>query len=244
MLDNKQLAIVESDSTIYLWDLENNKLERHPTPKEISLQGVGFTPDGKLMIATTVKEEESVCLSELLDQRFQELAKCLKTPNENALIPGRVTFSPDGKRAAISYLAGDDVYTPKTLEIGAADAVGMVVAVPWHISAQSDQSKFVTTSKSLWGNVDVNWRTVMSYDATMALIEGLKKAPTRDGLVKALRSPKFTVKGATGEVKFTSGDRHRDPDQSDDEIQLVKIKASDPQSSSGFHYEFIGASID
>ena len=111
---------------------------------------------------------------------------------------------------------------------GAADAEGMIIAIPWHISAS--QSDFPKTSKELWGEVDVNWRTAMSYDATMALIEGLKDKPTREGLAQTLRSEDFTAKGATGNVKFKSGDRDRG-------IQLVEIQAN-LKSRSGFGYDF------
>ncbi len=139
----------------------------------------------------------------------------------------------------LPLLGGDDVYTPKTLEIGAEDANGMIVAIPWHISAS--QTDFRDTSQTLW-KADVNWRTAMSYDATMALIEGLKNNPTRKGLAQTLRSQNFMAEGATGMVMFNqSGDRMGDRNR---RIQLVKIKAKGSKSRSGFHYEFIGASID
>lgn len=105
----------------------------------------------------------------------------------------------------LPLLGGDDVYTPKTLKDGGADAGEMVVAVPWHILAS--QTDFPETSRSLW-KADVNWRTAMSYDATIALIEGLKNNPTREGLAQSFRSKDFTAKGETGEVKFNQfGDR-------------------------------------
>ena len=128
----------------------------------------------------------------------------------------------------LPLLGGDDVYAPKTLKDGAADADGIIVAVPWHILAS--KTDFPKTFRKLWG-ADVNWRTAMSYDATKALIEGLKNNPTREGLAQTLRSQGFTAKGATGEVKFNkSGDRER-------EIQLVEIQANS-KSRSGFGYDF------
>jgi branched-chain amino acid transport system substrate-binding protein len=128
----------------------------------------------------------------------------------------------------LPLLAGDDVYAPKVLKEGAKDSVGMVVAVPWHILAS--QTNFTDTSRQLW-KADVNWRTAMSYDATMALIEGLNNNHTREGLAQTLHSQDFTAKSAaTGEVKFKSGDRDRG-------IQLVEIQA-DPQSRSKTGYDF------
>ncbi|MEA5518808.1 ABC transporter substrate-binding protein [Limnoraphis robusta] len=128
----------------------------------------------------------------------------------------------------LPLLGGDDVYTPKILKDGGADAGEMVVAVPWHILAS--QTDFPETSRSLW-KADVNWRTAMSYDATIALIEGLKNNPTREGLAQSLRSKDFAAKGATGEVKFNQfGDR-------DQNIQLVKIQPNS-KSRSKYGYDF------
>ncbi|MFB2976591.1 ABC transporter substrate-binding protein [Microseira sp. BLCC-F43] len=132
----------------------------------------------------------------------------------------------------LPLLGGDDLYTLKTLQVGRADADGMIVAVPWHIFA-SDSNNFRDTSRRLW-KADVNWRTAMSYDATRALIAAIQKNPnpTREGLAQILHSEDFRAKGATGEVTFNqSGDRdHRG-------IQLVKIKA-DPKYRFGSGYGF------
>jgi ABC-type branched-subunit amino acid transport system substrate-binding protein/WD40 repeat protein len=128
----------------------------------------------------------------------------------------------------LPLLGGDDVYTPKTLKDGGADAGEMVVAVPWHILAS--QTNFPETSRNLW-KADVNWRTAMSYDATKALIEGLKNNPTREGLAQSFRSKDFTAKGETGEVQFNQfGDR-------DQNIQLVKIQPNS-KSRSKYGYDF------
>ncbi|MBW4566220.1 MAG: caspase family protein [Mojavia pulchra JT2-VF2] len=131
----------------------------------------------------------------------------------------------------LPLLSGDDVYTPKILEEGKDNAVEMVVAVPWHIL--TSQNNFPNTSRKLW-KADVNWRTAMSYDATVALIEGLKNTPTpptREGLAQILRSQKFIAKGATGEVKFDAKGEHNQG------IQLVKIQAN-PKSRSKSGYDF------
>jgi branched-chain amino acid transport system substrate-binding protein len=104
----------------------------------------------------------------------------------------------------------------------------MVVAVPWHILSDP-QAAFVRQSRQLWG-ADVNWRTAMSYDAAIALIAGLKRDPTRQGLQQALSAPGFSAVGATGTVRFLpSGDRN----QAD---QLVTIQAG---TRSGFGFDFV-----
>jgi branched-chain amino acid transport system substrate-binding protein len=128
----------------------------------------------------------------------------------------------------LKMLAGDDVYSPKTLAVGGAAAQGMVVAVPWHILA-NPQAPFVSSSRALW-RADVNWRTAMAYDAAEALIAALKRTPTRPGIQQALADPNFTAEGATGTVRFLqSGDRNQ-------AVQLVEVK---PGSRSGYNYDFV-----
>jgi len=138
-------------------------------------------------------------------------------------------------RQRLELLGGDDVYSPKTLEVGQEAAEGMVVAVPWHIDAHRD-SPFVSQSKQLWvGNV--NWRTATAYDATKALIGAfaqrllgsIERDPTRTGVQQALISPNFSASGASGTVQFLpSGDRNAP-------VQLVKI-VSGQQSGTGYDF--------
>ncbi|MEH2084576.1 MAG: ABC transporter substrate-binding protein [Nostoc sp.] len=127
----------------------------------------------------------------------------------------------------LTLLAGDDVYTTKTLEIGREQAVGMVLAVPWHIDGDP-KSDFPQKSRQLWG-ADVSWRSALSYDATVALIAALERNPTRDGVQEALLSSDFSATGASGTIRFlASGDRNAP-------VQLVKIV---PGSRSRTGYDF------
>ncbi|MHC5597962.1 MAG: ABC transporter substrate-binding protein [Nostoc sp.] len=127
----------------------------------------------------------------------------------------------------LTLLAGDDVYTVKTLEIGREQAAGMVLAVPWHINGDL-KSDFPRKSRQLWGG-DVSWRTALSYDATVALIAALERNPTRLGVQEALTSFDFSPTGASGTIRFlASGDRNAP-------VQLVKIV---PGSRSRTGYDF------
>ena len=127
----------------------------------------------------------------------------------------------------MTLLAGDDVYTPKTLEVGGQQAVGMVVSVPWHIDGNPG-SVFAKKSRSLWGG-DVNWRTAISYDAVQALAVALQRDPTRSGVQQALQSPYFSAGGAEETVRFLpSGDRNVG-------IQLVKVSQG-KRFGSGFDF--------
>ncbi len=128
----------------------------------------------------------------------------------------------------LSLLGGDSVYTPKTLEIGREPAVGMVVAVPWHINS-NPSSKFPKESRQLWGG-DVNWRTAMAYDATKALIAALESNPTRIGVQQTLTSGGFSTTGASGAIRFLqSGDRNTP-------VQLVTVVRGD-RSRIGYDFE-------
>ncbi|MEG3857992.1 ABC transporter substrate-binding protein [Microcoleus sp. herbarium12] len=128
----------------------------------------------------------------------------------------------------LPLLAGDDVYTAKTLQIGGAGATDMVLAVPWHILADP-QSNFPQTSKQLW-NAEVSWRTALAYDAAIALIVGLGRNPTRTGIQQALSAPDFSATGASGPIRFLpSGDRNR-------AVQLVIVK---PGNRTSYGYEFV-----
>lgn len=128
----------------------------------------------------------------------------------------------------LNLLGGDDVYTVKTLEIGRDQAVGMVIAVPWHI-AGDPTSKFPQESRQLWGG-DVSWRTALAYDATVSLIGALQRNPTRAGVQQALTSSDFSTVGASGSIRFlSSGDRNA-------AVQLVEVVPGN-RSRTGYDFE-------
>lgn len=128
----------------------------------------------------------------------------------------------------LPMLAGDSAYKPDILDRGGKDAIGMVLAVPWHILAHPE-AEFPKTSQKLWGGA-VNWRTAMAYDATRAFIEALKQNPTREGIQAAFSEARFSAEGATGEIRFLpSGDRNQ-------AVQLVEVEKG---KRSGFGYDFV-----
>jgi branched-chain amino acid transport system substrate-binding protein len=130
----------------------------------------------------------------------------------------------------LPLLGGDSLYNPKILEIGASQAEGMVIAIPWHILAYAN-APFVTASRQQWGG-DVNWRSVMAYDAVKSLATAMSTLSSvdRSSLQAALSDPSFTAEGATSEVKFLpSGDRNQ-------AVQLVTIT---PGTRSGYGYDFV-----
>ncbi|MFB2983603.1 ABC transporter substrate-binding protein [Microseira sp. BLCC-F43] len=130
-------------------------------------------------------------------------------------------------KGRLSLMANSTLYTFDTLKLGQAEANEMVLAVPWHPEAIPD-NPFPKNARKYWGG-DVNWRTALAYDATQAIIAGLKQDNTRQGLQKTLSSSEFSANGATGKIQFLpSGDRNASS-------ILVKIQ---PGQSSGTGYDF------
>ena len=131
----------------------------------------------------------------------------------------------------LPVVGGDSVYDFNILDAGRDDAVGLTVAVPWHILSHS-QSDFVIESQRLWGAA-VNWRTVTAYDAVVTLAAAIETGGnTRNGVASALSSPGFGTDGATGLVRFfPSGDRNQ-PSQ-----LVTVVKKANSISGTGYDYE-------
>jgi branched-chain amino acid transport system substrate-binding protein len=133
-------------------------------------------------------------------------------------------------REELPMVAGDSLYKPEVLQIGGRDAAGLVVAIPWHILSHPNTA-FPQVSRALWGG-DVNWRTAMSYDATVALITGIRQGadPDRQSLQATLASPAFSAPGAAQVIQFLpSGDRNQ-------AMEMVTVQAGE---RSGFGYDFV-----
>ncbi len=128
----------------------------------------------------------------------------------------------------IPLIGGDDLYHPQILQKGGADAVGLVIAVPWHVLSDPN-SEFVTDARQIWGG-DVSWRSAMAYDAIASLGAALLRDPSREGIRTVLHEANFLADGATGDVHFLpSGDRNR-------AAQLVEIQVGE---RSGLGFDFI-----
>ncbi|MEL6911156.1 MAG: ABC transporter substrate-binding protein [Cyanobacteria bacterium J06598_4] len=127
----------------------------------------------------------------------------------------------------LPLLGGDSLYKPRTLQLGQNNVADMVLAVPWN--TENTDSGFVELATNLWGG-KVNWRSALTYDATMALGAAIQQSATREGIQQALLDPTFIAEGASGEITFLpTGDRAG-------KVQLVKVKAGE---SSGFGYDFV-----
>jgi branched-chain amino acid transport system substrate-binding protein len=186
-----------------------------------------LTSDGGAIASEYDLASPAFRAAESVDQAVQQGAQVLVlAANTATLTPALQVIAANRQR--LQVLGGDSLYNPKVLQTGGAAAAGMVVAVPW-ILLSNPNAPFAQESRQLWGG-DVNWRTAMSYDAAMTLVEGLKAGGDRQTILQTIAQPGFTFQGATGAVKFLpSGDRNQP-------MQLVVVQAG---GRSGYGYDFV-----
>ncbi len=104
-------------------------------------------------------------------------------------------------------LGGSSIYTGSTRY---ADEK-VVIAISWLRSNDHNLSHFEKESNQLWKTRNINYLTGMAYDATQAMVQGLRNITgemTRDQLYVELKKKDFSADGANVEVEFKdSGDR-------------------------------------
>ncbi|WP_448561217.1 ABC transporter substrate-binding protein [Trichothermofontia sp.] len=183
--------------------------------------------DGGEVVAEADLSAAGFNASAQLQQAVQQGAQVLVLLSNTATLDQALQVVQVNQRQR-PLLGGDSLYNIKLLDIGGENAVGMVVAVPWHILANPN-SPFTSAARQLW-RADVNWRTAMAYDATQALIAALGQGnPSRSGVQQALAQSGFSTPGATGVIRFLpSGDRNAP-------VQLVRVA---PGTRAGGRYEF------
>lgn len=143
----------------------------------------------------------STVISQAISQGADSL---LLLPSIDRLNQGLDVAQANQRRLAL--FGSSTMYTIQTLQQGQAAVNGMVMAVAWAPKAIPGNS-FAENAVKLWGG-EVNWRSATAYDATEAIIAGLKQNQTREGLQQALSNPGFVTNGAIGAVQFLpSGDR-------------------------------------
>ncbi len=109
------------------------------------------------------------------------------------------------RKHKLALFTNETPYTQKTLEIGGQAVEELMLVVPWHRDINRD---FSDKMQKLWGG-GVNWRTATAYDATKAVITGLRQDSSRQGLQQILQGSNFSFQGATGNIRFDdqTGDR-------------------------------------
>ncbi|HEY9692985.1 MAG TPA: ABC transporter substrate-binding protein [Oculatellaceae cyanobacterium] len=134
--------------------------------------------------------------------------------------------------AGLTLFGSTTLYTNEALKSGGSNVNGLVLATPWSPKDSSPQAQnFAKEARQLW-KADVNWRTATDYDATLAIITGLQKKPTRAGLKNELRRKEFVaLGGANGDIKFAPTG-----DPLSNNIILLKVR---PSRSNPTGYDFI-----
>ncbi|WP_445250001.1 ABC transporter substrate-binding protein [Microcoleus sp. OTE_8_concoct_300] len=128
-------------------------------------------------------------------------------------------------RGKLPLYGSTTLYTFQTVKDGQKDVDGLVLPVPWHPETNPG-SRFPENARQRWGGI-VNWRTATSFDATQAVIAGLRQSTTREGLQQALRNASFSTRGSSEDVKFLpTGDRAGKP-------ILVQVKQG---GSTGYNF--------
>ncbi|MEB3292065.1 MAG: bifunctional serine/threonine-protein kinase/ABC transporter substrate-binding protein [Synechococcales bacterium] len=120
----------------------------------------------------------------------------------------------------LPILAGDALYSERTLH-GMGNAVeGMVLAVPAQQVGLA-QSAFQQQAQKFWKQ-PVTWRSALAYDATQALAQAIAQAKTRAGVQAVLVDPSFRVAGTVQPIQFQPDG---DPKGA---IYLVQVKRDRP----------------
>lgn len=141
----------------------------------------------------------------------------------------------DANQNRLPLLAGDALFSPKTLQVGGSAVSGMVLAVPSYQVGIS-RSAFQKQAKVLWGDA-VSWRTILAYDAARAFVGAIQQSPTRKGIRSTLADPSFSVPGAIHNVSFSAtGDRPIDisfvkvmPERSRKRFEFKSLANSNPK---------------
>ncbi len=161
-----------------------------------------------------------------------EVMLLLPEINNNRFDQALQLFYANYKSPKKLFLLGETtMYNSKVSRQGEL-AENMVTSMHWHRN-DDNPSKFERNALALW-NAKVNGRTAMGYDATTAIIEGLKSIdgnPTRQKLQQVLSSPNFFAEGAAGKVEFNQdGDRRITAKNNDQIGVLVQVKCNNSTS--------------
>ncbi len=234
-IGNKSLMIVSSSQDAFADSLKNEvkqelsslALDADPTECNLSPKS-NFDAENCLASLRNAKMGGVLLIPEVDDVSVEHALKFLKVlqanPDTNSLV----------------LLGSDTLYNPLTLSSAdsnygqASYNSGILITVPWARS-QNDGKPFEKDARSLFGTSLINWRTALSYDATRVLIEGMQPNASAKNLQAKLASRDFKVtdRTATGEIRFSGGDRVAGPD-----LQIF-VRVVPGGSQFGFNFERI-----
>ncbi len=203
-LPDKRIAIFYNPQSEYSnrFKIElETKLENLRNPKVQIIKEFDLADEDNFSVTSALKQLDkrgiNICLLLPDGQVSNSLAKAIDVLKQD-----------NGKRL---MLGGNVLINSKVNQIETSQPLNLIASTFWHPTADLD-SKFNQQTKQLWGN-RVNGGTAMAYDATLAMLEAIKRQdkPTRQGTIKQLSDGNFSVtKTATGEIVFNTpknGDR-------------------------------------
>jgi branched-chain amino acid transport system substrate-binding protein len=129
----------------------------------------------------------------------------------------------------MKLMGGAPVYTPRTLTSGGNAVEGLVLPVPWF-----GKTPYAQRAMTRWGG-QVNWRTAMSYDAVLSLVNAFSAAPSRATVLQNLKAVQIPANKTSGDpIKFSeTGDRIGQP-------KLVQVvRGSGGPAGSGLTFQEI-----
>ena len=215
-LNSEKIAIFYDSSSNYSLSLREE------------LKTAMFTRGGSVVAEFDFNVEGFLAREKLEQARESQAEAIVLIPSPDIDQALQVVTVNDGELPIIGDLG--NLYSIKTLEVGGQDAVGMALPIPWHIQKPGSK-EFVRKSRQLWG-ADVNWATVMAYDALNAIAQALSQNPTREGIQEALSNSDFSASGVMQPIQFLpSGDR-------DGKLIMVQVQRRNP-SRSGTGYDFV-----
>jgi len=189
------------------------------------------------------------CNLENLNFNADEVLQKMSEQNVDALLlaPGIQKIKEGIEIATVArkrflLLSDSTLYTEDALIKGQDAISDMILTTPWsfeyvqtHQDLSQSATKFIDNAKKTWGG-PVNWRSATSYDAILAVTNGLREgnSNSREGLQKTLSRSSFVIKnGVVGTIAFLdTGDR------ADPKTFLVKV-SKDASSAIGYKFESV-----
>jgi ABC-type branched-subunit amino acid transport system substrate-binding protein/predicted Ser/Thr protein kinase len=141
-------------------------------------------------------------------------------PNTDGVMPDQAVQVIREYQERYLIIGGDSVSSNKITSAINKDAVGFVMAVPWHFIASRNPDFIKDATQNYWGK-NVDWNTALSYDATIVLLEALQKLPSRERekLPQVMAEPDFKAQeGATGTISFQPNGNRKE-----ENVVLVKV---------------------
>jgi len=110
----------------------------------------------------------------------------------------------------LQLLAGDTLYSNKTLTSTRNQVEGLIIAVPWFREAPQAKN-FAETAAEQWGGA-VSWRTATSFDATQAFIHSFSQNSDRKTVLQNLKNLNLPASETSGyPLQFNGGERESKP---------------------------------